>query len=160
MLFKKKIIPAELVSLELRYNENRSKLVRVFVPEHKKGEKLPVIYMTDGQSVFDEESNPLGCWHTREAVAAEKAATGKAAIIVGIHSDPNPMLPYRRECRLCPRECRPCLKECRLCPRECRPCLKECRLCPKECRLCPKECRLCPRECRLCPKECRLCPRE
>ena len=36
MLFKKKIIPAELVSLELRYNENRSKLVRVFVPEHKK----------------------------------------------------------------------------------------------------------------------------
>ena len=39
MLFKKKIIPAELVSLELRYNENRSKLVRVFVPEHKKGEK-------------------------------------------------------------------------------------------------------------------------
>ena len=92
MLFKKKIIPAELVSLELRYNENRSKLVRVFVPEHKKGEKLPVIYMTDGQSVFDEESNPLGCWHTREAVAAEKAATGKAAIIVGIHSDPNPML--------------------------------------------------------------------
>ena len=47
--------------------------------------------MTDGQSVFDEESNPLGCWHTREAVVAEKAASGKSAIIAGIHSDPNPM---------------------------------------------------------------------
>ena len=92
MFFKKKTVSAELVSLELPYFDRGNKKVRIFVPEHKKGEKLPVIYMTDGQSVFDEESNPLGCWHTREAVAAEKAATGKAAIIVGIHSDPNPML--------------------------------------------------------------------
>ena len=91
MFFKKKTVPAELVSLELPYFDRGNKKVRIFVPEHKKGEKLPVIYMTDGQSVFDEESNPLGCWHTREAVATEKAASGKSAIIVGIHSDPNPM---------------------------------------------------------------------
>ena len=91
MFFKKKTVPAELVSLELPYFDRGNKKVRIFVPEHKKGEKLPVIYMTDGQSVFDEESNPLGCWHTREVVAAEKAASGKSAIIVGIHSDPNPM---------------------------------------------------------------------
>ena len=92
MLFKKKILPAELVTIELAYSESRKKTVRVYVPEHKKGEKLPVIYMTDGQSVFDEESNPLGCWHTREALAAEKTVSGKTAIIVGIHSDPNPMI--------------------------------------------------------------------
>lgn len=91
MFFKKKTVSAELVSLELPYFDRGNKKVRIFVPEHKKGEKLPVIYMTDGQSVFDEESNPLGCWHTREVVAAEKAASGKSAIIVGIHSDPNPM---------------------------------------------------------------------
>ena len=82
MFFKKKTVPAELVSLELPYFDRGNKKVRIFVPEHKKGEKLPVIYMTDGQSVFDEESNPLGCWHTREVVAAEKAASGKSAIIV------------------------------------------------------------------------------
>ena len=92
MLFKKKIIPAELKCFELPFFDRGNKKVRVYVPEHKKGEKLPVIYMTDGQSIFDEESNPFGCWHTREAVSAEKAASGKSAIIVGIHSDPNPMI--------------------------------------------------------------------
>ena len=91
MFFNKKTVPAELIRLELPYFDRGSAIVRVYVPEHKKGEKLPVIYMTDGQSVFDEESNPLGCWHTREAVVAEKAASGKSAIIAGIHSDPNPM---------------------------------------------------------------------
>ena len=92
MFFKKKHIPAELVSLQLPYSDKGQKLVRVYVPEHSKGEKLPVVYMTDGQSVFDEESNPFGCWHTREAVESEHSASGKSAIIVGIHSDPNPML--------------------------------------------------------------------
>ena len=75
MFFNKKTVPAELIRLELPYFDRGSAIVRVYVPEHKKGEKLPVIYMTDGQSVFDEESNPLGCWHTREAVVAEKAAS-------------------------------------------------------------------------------------
>lgn len=91
MFFKKKLLPAELVSLHLPYRGGE-KLVRVYLPRRRKGEKLPVVYMTDGQSVFDEESNPLGCWHTREAVEAERDASGRSAIIVGIHSDPNPML--------------------------------------------------------------------
>ena len=96
MLFKKKIIPAETVSLDFPYPGNGNKTVRVFVPEHKKGEKLPVIYMTDGQSVFDEESNPMGCWHTREEMESEKASTGKSAIIVGIHSAPQSNAAYCR----------------------------------------------------------------
>ena len=145
MLFKKSLIPAGLTTLSLPYSDSLQKTVRVYVPEHKKGQKLPVIYMTDGQSVFDEESNPLGCWHTREAVAAEQAASGKAAIIVGIHSEPHPMHrtaeltpasigaftppPMDRECRPCRRECRPCREECRPCRRECRPCRRECRPC-------------------------------
>ncbi len=92
MFFKKKVIPEELVSLHLPYPGKEDRLVRVFVPEHKKGEKLPVIYMTDGQSVFDKESNPLGCWFTREAVRAECEASGQKAIVVGIHSSFDPML--------------------------------------------------------------------
>ena len=93
MFFNKKTVPAELIRLELPYFDRGSAIVRVYVPEHKKGEKLPVIYMTDGQSVFDEESNPLGCWHTREAVVAEKAASGKSAIIAGIPPMPEGMPP-------------------------------------------------------------------
>ena len=92
MLFKKKTVPEELISIKLPYAGKDERLVRVFVPEHKKGEKLPVIYMTDGQSVFDKESNPLGCWFTREAVRAESAASGGKAIIVGIHSPFDPMV--------------------------------------------------------------------
>ena len=92
MIFKKKTIPEELVSLNLPFADKGERLVRVFVPEHRKGEKLPVIYMTDGQAVFDRESNPLGCWFTREAVRAENEASGRKAIIVGIHSPFDPML--------------------------------------------------------------------
>ena len=92
MFFKKEKVPSELFCLQLPYSDKGNKKMRVYVPEHKVGQKLPVIYMTDGQAVFDEESNPLGCWHTREIMTAEQSASGKCAIIVGIHSNPNPML--------------------------------------------------------------------
>ncbi len=92
MLFKKKkTVNEELVSLNLQFPDKGERLVRVYVPEHREGDLLPVIYMTDGQSVFDEESNPLGCWHTREAVKAEYEASGRRAIIVGIHSNVHPL---------------------------------------------------------------------
>ena len=57
----------ELVKLSFNYPEGQSRTVRVFVPEHEDGETLPVIYMTDGQNLFDEESSSFGSWHTREA---------------------------------------------------------------------------------------------
>ncbi|MEE1263353.1 alpha/beta hydrolase [Ruminococcus sp.] len=81
----------ELVKLSFNYPEGQSRAVRVFVPEHEDGETLPVIYMTDGQNLFDEESSSFGSWHTREAVAAERQISGKAAIIVGIHNDGSPI---------------------------------------------------------------------
>ena len=65
----------------------RGRLVRVFVPAHEEGEKLPVIYMTDGQSLFEEEKCPYGCWHVREAVRDAIAKKGKSAIVVGIYND-------------------------------------------------------------------------
>ncbi len=76
-----------IFELMLPYPEKGERLVRVFVPGHEEGETFPVIYMTDGQNLFDEKTATWGCWHTREAVEAERAATGRAAIIVGIHND-------------------------------------------------------------------------
>ena len=63
------------------------RLVRVFVPAHEEGEKLPVIYMTDGQNLFEEEKCTFGCWHVPEAVRDERKNSGKAAIVVGVLND-------------------------------------------------------------------------
>ena len=82
----------QLVALQLPYREAGTKTVRVFVPEHGEGELLPVIYMTDGQNLFeDDRPRQFGCWYTREAVKEEREKSGKAAVIVGIHNDESPV---------------------------------------------------------------------
>lgn len=81
------MIKEKLYELYLPYPGKDDRRVRVFVPAHEEGEVLPVVYMTDGQNLFDEETCSWGCWLTREAVRQERAAGGKAAIIVGIHND-------------------------------------------------------------------------
>ena len=47
-------------------------------------ERLPVIYMTDGQNLFDEESTEYGSWNVISAVENEQNNTGLSAVIVGI----------------------------------------------------------------------------
>lgn len=81
------MIQEKITTLTFPYPGKRTKKVRVFVPAHEAGEKLPVIYMPDGQNLFDVESSGFGCWYTREAIREEFKATGNAAIIVGIHND-------------------------------------------------------------------------
>ena len=83
------MIKEELYELSLPYYSGENKKVRVYVPEHEKAETLPVIYMTDGQNLF-EDNNPgqFGCWYTHEAIKE----VGKA-IIVGIHNDEGPSYP-------------------------------------------------------------------
>lgn len=81
------MIEEKLVTLWLPYYTGQDRKVRVFVPQHEEDEMLPVIYMMDGQSLFDDESSAFGSWHAHEAVKAFKAAGGKGAIIVGIHND-------------------------------------------------------------------------
>lgn len=78
---------AGLFELWLPYPQKGERRVRVYVPAHAEGERLPVVYMTDGQNLFDRETSNWGCWLTREAVEAERAASGRAAVIVGIHND-------------------------------------------------------------------------
>ena len=84
------MIKDSLTELSLPYYTGRNKKVRVYVPEHEEAERLPVIYMTDGQNLF-EDNNPgqFGCWYTRETVREARESTGGAAIIVGIHNDEN-----------------------------------------------------------------------
>lgn len=81
------MIKEELFELSLPYYTGRNRKIRVYVPEHEEAERLPVIYMTDGQNLF-EDNNPgqFGCWYTREAIME----VGKA-IIVGIHNDEDPV---------------------------------------------------------------------
>ena len=81
------MISAQLFDIDLPYPGKPARRVRVYVPAHDEGELLPVIYMTDGQNLFDEESSAWGCWHTRESVEAERQSSGRAAIIVGLHND-------------------------------------------------------------------------
>lgn len=77
----------QLISMYLPYPGAEDRLVRVFVPAHGEGQTLPVIYMTDGQNLFDVESSGFGCWYTREAVRRERECSGRAAVIVGIHNE-------------------------------------------------------------------------
>lgn len=81
------MIREELFELSLPYYTGKNRRVRVYVPEHEEAERLPVIYMTDGQNLF-EDNNPgqLGCWYTREAIKE----VGRV-IIVGIHNDESPL---------------------------------------------------------------------
>ena len=84
------MIEEKLCTLTFHYEDHGSRTVRIFIPEHEDGEKLPVIYMTDGQNLFDKKENQYGCWFTREAVREEKRISGRSAVIVGIHNDGRP----------------------------------------------------------------------
>lgn len=81
------MIKEKLIEMNLPYPGKGDRLVRVYVPEHEEGETLPVVYMTDGQNLFEEETTQFGSWLTHESVKAERAESGKAAIIVGIHNN-------------------------------------------------------------------------
>lgn len=74
----------QLSECYLPYPGRGKRRVRVFVPEHADGARLPVVYMTDGQNIFDEESSTWGCWYTREAVREAMQHGMSGAVIVGI----------------------------------------------------------------------------
>ncbi len=85
------MIQETLVTLSLPYPDRAERTVRVYVPSHEEGETFPVIYMTDGQNLFDDENVEFGCWYTRETIRAEQQNSGKGVIIVGIHNDEGSM---------------------------------------------------------------------
>ena len=83
------MIQEQITTLTLPYPLG-DKRVRVYVPAHEEGETFPVVYMTDGQNLFEDTDLRFGCWYTREAVTEERRLSGQAAIIVGIHNDESP----------------------------------------------------------------------
>ena len=96
---KPNLVPESLERLYLPYpkeavfpagtsaKEAGSRLVRVYVPAHEAGQRLPVVYMTDGQNLFDVESSGFGCWYSRETVRRLQAEGFAGVIVVGIHTD-------------------------------------------------------------------------
>ena len=75
---------AKLSEFSLPYPGRGDRRIRVYVPAHEEGERLPVIYMTDGQNLFDAQSCTWGCWRTIEAVEESMKNGSSGAVIVGI----------------------------------------------------------------------------
>ena len=68
----------------LPFPEKDDRKIWVYVPPHNSGDKLPVMYMTDGQNLFDEKSTPFGSWDVKKAVEDELKSSGVSCVIVGI----------------------------------------------------------------------------
>ena len=55
------MVNSELKTFTLPFpNERGERKIWVYIPSHSEDEKLPVIYMTDGQNLFDEENTEVG----------------------------------------------------------------------------------------------------
>ncbi len=78
------MIEAKIYTISLPYPEKGDRKVWIYVPKHCENETLPVIYMTDGQGLFDEFPSPYGSLGVEKAVEAEMQNSGKGAVIVGI----------------------------------------------------------------------------
>lgn len=74
----------ELQKIYLPFPEKSDRAVWVYIPKNNDVGKLPVIYMTDGQNLFEENKPSNGCWYAEKAVENEILKTGKACAIVGI----------------------------------------------------------------------------
>jgi predicted alpha/beta superfamily hydrolase len=65
---------------------NRTRRIWLYLPKsyaasHK---NYPVLYMQDGQNLFNEQTAPFGEWGVDEALDSLQAKTGKECIVVGI----------------------------------------------------------------------------
>lgn len=89
----------------LPYPDREDRKIWIYVPEHSEGEKLPVVYMTDGQNLFDELPASFGSWGVSAAVKNEQKNGAGGAVIVGIDNG-NAL----RDCELTP----DCIGEVRL----------------------------------------------
>jgi predicted alpha/beta superfamily hydrolase len=63
----------------------RERTIRVLLPGEywqKQARRYPVVYMQDGQNLFDAQTSAFGHWHLREAMA--KQPNKRQSILVGI----------------------------------------------------------------------------
>lgn len=67
---------------------NRRRAVRLYLPpNYSKRQQFPVIYMHDGQNVFDESTSFAGEWRVDEIMDSLYYSCGFAAIVVAIYND-------------------------------------------------------------------------
>lgn len=78
------MVKSELNEILLPYPVRGDKKIWVYVPERNEGDEFPVIYMTDGQNLFEENATPFGCWDVITAVENEQKNGSTGAVIVGI----------------------------------------------------------------------------
>lgn len=81
----------------LPYPDREDRKIWIYVPEHNNGEKLPVVYMLDGQNLFDEFPTMFGSWGVTATVKNEQKNGAGGVVIVGIDNG-NAL----RDCELTP----------------------------------------------------------
>jgi predicted alpha/beta superfamily hydrolase len=62
----------------------RPRRVRVYVPPRDRHAVSPVLYVFDGQNVFDDEPSYAGGWHLHNTARSLAKKHGRAPVIVGI----------------------------------------------------------------------------
>lgn len=62
----------------------RPRLARVYVPPRDRGAPSPVLYMFDGQNIFDDEPSYSGGWYLHKTARSLSRKHGRAPVIVGI----------------------------------------------------------------------------
>ena len=68
----------------LPYPDKDDRQVWIYVPQHQENIKLPVVYMTDGQNLFENIPTEFGCWNVISTVEKEQQNGSSGAVIVGI----------------------------------------------------------------------------
>lgn len=66
---------------------NRYRRIWVYLPksyDQTKGKSYPVLYMQDGQNLFNEQTAPFGEWGIDECLDTLQRQTGKECIVIGI----------------------------------------------------------------------------
>ncbi|RYF89438.1 MAG: alpha/beta hydrolase, partial [Chitinophagaceae bacterium] len=74
----------------------RNRRITVYLPPgyHKSGLRYPVLYMHDGQNLFDEYTSGFGEWGVDETLDSLIAKGRKACIVVGIDNGPQRLTEY------------------------------------------------------------------
>lgn len=78
--------PVDYAIKKFKY-EDTEKEVYIYTPKGYKKDskkKYPVIYMCDGQNLFDKGATSHGCWNVAESIRSMQKNVGKDAIVVGI----------------------------------------------------------------------------
>lgn len=75
----------ELVALRHEgFREAKDRTLRIWTPDQWSGADLPVIYMFDGQNLFDDATSFVGEWHVDETIEEGIKAGKQAFMVVGL----------------------------------------------------------------------------